>query len=117
MAKKADNIFVQAKAYVKEHPRTSFQDAIKKVAGKKVSGTKPKAKVAGTRPRTSKPKHVATTRVAKHHAGGRIDRAKKILSHIDKLERERSAIKNREMKDIYALEINDLHKKLKALKI
>src|ERR1700684_1585832 len=36
--KKADNIFVRAKAYRKEHPRTSFQDAIKKVAGKKVSG-------------------------------------------------------------------------------
>ena len=48
--KKADNIFVRAKAYVKEHPRTSFQVAIQKVKGKKVSGikAKPKAKVSGS---------------------------------------------------------------------
>lgn len=116
MAKKADNIFVRAKAYVKDHPRTSFQDAIQKVKGKKVSGTKPKAKVAGTkRPRTTSPAKVASTRPRIHHTGA-IAKAKKIVADIDKLERERKALKNREMKDIYALEINKLHRQLKTLK-
>lgn len=36
MAAKKDNIFSRAKAYCAKHPRTSFQDAIKIVAKKKV---------------------------------------------------------------------------------
>jgi hypothetical protein len=52
--KKADNIFVRAKAYVKEHPRTSFQDDIQKVKGK-ISGVTIRKK-AGLRKTATKPK-------------------------------------------------------------
>lgn len=123
--KKADNIFVRAKAYRKEHPRTSFQDAIKKVAGKKVSGAKPakkiagkpvKSSVAGTRKRRTEPARVATSRGYAKRTGTRLERAKEITGQINKLEGERSAVKSRDMKDIYAAEINGLHKKLDALK-
>lgn len=119
--RKADNIFVKAKAYRKEHPRISFQDAIKKVSGKKVSGAKKitgakKVKVAGTRKRTTKPAKVGTSRPAANKSIGRIDKGHALVKQIDQLERKRKAIKNKELRDIYAFEINGIHKRLNQLK-
>lgn len=66
MAKKTDNVFSRAKAYRAEHPRVSFQDAIQRVKGKKVSGTvkrtaPKKAKVQGVK----RPRIIGAVKVSK----------------------------------------------------
>ena len=117
----SDNIFSRAKAYVKAHPRTTFQEAIQKVKGKKIAGVKTKAKaparVAGTRKRVqAKPQLIART--AAMHKGGSIGALKQsqaIINNIDKMERERAKMKSKELKDISALLINAEHKKLKNI--
>jgi hypothetical protein len=124
--KKSDNIFVRAKAYVKEHPRTSFQDAIKKVAGKKVSGPGKVSGVKKTVKKVSVKKRpravgasVSSVRVGSSNSVKAINsltRAKEIKRNIDKLEKERALLKDRELKDIYSLAINKEHKKLNAVK-
>ena len=113
---KTDNIFSRAKRYVQEHPRTSFQDAIQKVKGKKrVAGKTLAGPKVKRHPKSTTAKRVAAPKV--HRAkGGTIARAKQILKSIEKLEAQRTAIKNKELRDIYALEINKLHYKLKHLK-
>lgn len=52
----------------------------------------------------------------KTSAGGAIHKAKKIETEIAKLERERKEAKGKDLKEIYALEINRQHKRLNDLK-
>lgn len=127
---KSDNIFVRAKRYVKEHPRTSFQDAIKIVAKKKtVSGVK-KRKVSGVKKSASGVKKVgAIKRTVKRRVSGTVkraglgsssmgsvERARALVRDIDRLERKRAREKSREMRDIIQLEINSHHDKLDRIK-
>jgi len=57
----ASNLFTRAKAYVKTHPRTTYQDAIKLLSAKskKVSGAK-KAKPAARKVGKAKPAGIST---------------------------------------------------------
>lgn len=122
---KSDNIFVRAKAYVKVHPRTSFQDAIQIVSKKKISGTKKKVsgvkrkvsgtkKVAGTVKRKRTTTHLVHSTSAPKHTI--IERGKALIRQIDKLELQRKNEKNRDMKDIIQVEINKCHRKLREIK-
>jgi hypothetical protein len=126
--KKSDNIFVRAAKYRKEHPRTSFQDAIKKVSGtKKVSGVK---KVSGTKKKVSGPKKVAgpkkravsgvkakvAVRGTRKASVSGVVQANKLIKDIERLELKRKNEQRREMKDFIQLQINATHDKLDALK-
>lgn len=127
---KSDNIFVRAKRYVKDHPRTSFQDAIKIVAKKKtVSGVK-KKKVSGIKKSVSGVrKTVSLKRSVKRRVSGTVkrsglgsttigsvERARSLVRDIDRLERKRAREKSRELRDIIQLEINSCHDKLDHIK-
>lgn len=129
----AENIFKKAKAYVKAHPRTSFQDAIQKVKGKgKVSGVK-KRKVAGVRKTAVsgvKRKPVAKKTAVRNvtvkvgrvagtkrvGAIGAIAKGTKLVNEINRLEKKRAAVTNKELRDIVQLQINANHRKLDSLK-
>jgi hypothetical protein len=122
----ANDIFTRAKEYRKAHPRTSGQDAIQKVKGKKVSGAKKPVKRAiaakPAKPAKAKkaaPRKVINVRVGKvAKAAPRVTplaRAQKIINTIDKLEAKRSAQPNKYMKDVVQLVINAEHKKLDSL--
>lgn len=118
--KKADNIFVRAKAYRKQHPRTSFQDAIKKVSGKrKVSGT---PKVSGVKKRkvSGTPKVKVASASQKKAIGSLgtvsgFSKAKSLQSKIDRLETKRASESRKVYKDIIQLEINAKERQLAAL--
>lgn len=126
--KKSDNIFVRAKKYRAAHPRTSFQDAIKKVSGvKKASVTKRKVsgakKVSGVK-KVAGPKRkvvsgvkakVAVRGVRKASVSG-MSQASKLIKDIERLELKRKNEQRREMKDFIQLQINATHDKLDALK-
>lgn len=115
-----ENIFKKAKAYVKLHPRTSFQDAIQKVKGKKtVSGVR--KKVSGTKRVASPAKRIAAPKAVtgkKRSVGkiGAVSHAKKLMNDIAKMEKDRAKETSREMRDIYALAINKKHKDLDRVK-
>lgn len=117
---KTENIFVRAKAYQKQHPRTPWAECIQKVKGKKVSGVKRtvKAKVAGVkkrRPRTNT-HPVASSRHPVRSAESRIQKGTKILRKIDALEAKAKEVSNKDLKHLYYAEINALHTKLNKLK-
>lgn len=127
MANKSDNIFVRAKAYVKAHPRTSFQDAIQKVKGKKtVSGVKrkssAKAKVATRKPK--KETVTKTTRVTATvgRAVGRIGSVNgtektglKLLNNINRLTVKLKTTKGADARNFIKRLINAEHDKLDLL--
>lgn len=110
----------RVKAYRKEHPHCSQVEAMKKLKGKTVSGPAKRKTVAGTktkRPRIEGKKVVASTRPTGVKAAGyRIARGIKILKEIDKLEAKAKEVKNKDLKTLYYVEINGLHKKLRNLK-
>jgi hypothetical protein len=120
----AVNIFKKAKAYVKAHPRTSFQDAIQKVkGGKSVSGVKRKKAVTGTKRKAvtgTKRKRVTGVKVASSvgrvGATDPIKKGKAIVGKIDSLTQQRAKEKNKEMKLLLAYAINAEHDKLDKLK-
>jgi hypothetical protein len=131
----AENIFKRAKEYRTKHPRTSFQDAIKKVSGVKkrttVRATKTVKPGSTRRGNSTGPSTVHTGTltisgrkpVVKHHkikisgpAIGAVAKGKKIVHNIEKMERERKTLKSKEMKNLLALAINAEHDKLDNLK-
>ncbi len=134
MAKKADNIFVRAKAYRKLHPRTSFQDAIQKVKGKKVSGvkatvtTKPKPRTGNKRGNSTGPSTVHTgtltisgtrKRSTAKKVGSSRDENAELLSaflRIDRYEEMLRAEKRKGVKAELINKINSLHDKVDRLK-
>lgn len=128
--KKGDNIFVRAKAYVKAHPRTSFQDAIQKVKGKKaVAGVeakkavgKVKAKAVGKVKAAPKRKRrvagvIASSNPARRTAGTvcGLGKAIGLENDIMKMENIRAKAKTRELRDLVQIKINKAHAQLKAL--
>jgi hypothetical protein len=122
MAKRADNIFVRAKAYRDLHPRISFQDAIQRVkGGRAIKGTKParvvKAKVTGTRKRKVVVEKIYSTNPGRRLAinVGIVARGQKIINEIERLERERAKHSDKTTKDFFALAINKEHEKLRNL--
>lgn len=129
--RKKDNLFSRAKAYVVDHPRTTYQEAIQKLSGKKVSGTKKvsgvkksvgkvtgKPKVAGTRKRIAGGARVASTNGQKSTLGRLtgIPKAEALLRDIDRLERKRAKVTHKELRDIIQLEINSKHHALNGIK-
>lgn len=124
----AVNIFKKAAAYRKAHPRTSFQDAIQKVKGGKVSGTKKKKAVAGAKPKrkAAAPKRTAVKRVTVNvgrvapkpvsRIAGTQTKAMKIAKEIEALEQKRKGLKGAEVRDINARTINAKHRELNRLK-
>lgn len=114
-----ENIFKKAKAYVKLHPRTSFQDAIQKVKGTKkstVSGTKPKKKTV-----TTKTVKKATIGAIKRHTSPKkinsaYTHGTKILGQIDKLEADLKRAKGNDKKTFIKIAINAKHDELDAVK-
>ena len=117
---KSENIFVRAKAYQKMHPRTAWAECIQKVKGKKsVSGAVKSKSVSGTRKkRTRISTHpvISSRSVSTRAVLTRIAKGRALLNEIDKLEAKCKEIKNRDLKDLYYIEINSLHRKLKNLK-
>jgi hypothetical protein len=129
----ASDIFTRAKEYRAKHPRTPWQDCVKKVAGKKVSGAKKTKAKAKTAKPASKVVSVRVSGVKKRKAAtpGRkvvsvrvsgvkksqtpMQRAQKIINNIDRLEAKRAAQPNKQMKDVVQLIINAEHKKLNSL--
>lgn len=115
---KADNIFVRAKAYVKAHPRTSFQDAIQKVKGKaKVSGVKRKTKAPVVRKaikRVSKVIKAVRPAKTRFEVVGKTpyNAAMSLLKEIEKLEKKYKKAKTKAEKDVLAFLINKQHDKL-----
>lgn len=111
----------RVKAYRKLHPRCSQVEAMQKLKGKKaVTGTK---KAVGavkrkTTVKTKRPVTVKKTVTVSRRVGtiGSVKQGEKILREIDRLEKKRKAIKNRELRDIVQLEINARHDKLKQIK-
>lgn len=119
MAAKKDNIFVRAKAYQKDHPRTAWAECIQKVKGKKVSGSVTGAKAKRKRVTGIRVASTVGKAVVKRSPVTKTDLIKKaaaIVKDIEKLEVERKLLKSREMRDIYSLQINRQHDKLDALK-
>jgi hypothetical protein len=127
MASKADNIFVRAKAYVKAHPRTSFQDAIQKVKGKKtVSGVKRKAATV-SKPTARKPKKETVTKTTRVTATvgkaigriGSVNSAEKaglkLLANINRLTVKLRTTKGTDAKNFIKRLINAEHDKLDSL--
>lgn len=119
----AENIFKKASAYRRQHPRVSFQDAIKKVSGirkvsgsKKVSGVKKKAKLPISSNLKSKRRISAVRDSSKLGAISGIGKAEKINADIIKLEAKRKKVVGKEMRDIVQLAINKRHKQLDAIK-
>lgn len=117
-----NNVFKKASDYRKQHPRTSFQDAIKKVSGTKVSGTKKigavKKKVSGTRKMGSVKTKMSGTpkrKVSGTGAIGGFAKARAISGKIGSLETKRKKLTKKIERDIIQLEINAEHRKLDAL--
>ena len=111
----------RVKAYRKLHPRCSQVDAMKKLKGTTVSGTKKKRKATVIRKITGaakKPVTIKKTVSVSRKVGtiGSVKQGEKLLREIDRLEKKRKAIKNKELRDIVQLEINARHDKLKQIK-
>lgn len=125
--KKTGNIFSKAAAYRKDHPRTSFQDAIKKVSGKKVGAVKKKVSVTGH----TKPKKKTVIKTERLTTIGRVAPRRSavstampaayrsgmaILKNIDKMEAELKKTKGVDAKNLLKTLINKQHDKLDHLK-
>lgn len=113
----AGNLFSRAKQYTKDHPRTSYQDAIKKLSGKKVSGVKKaapakKRKVHSVTGNTK----VSGTKTKREGVNDLVMKAKKIIARIETMERDRAKEKDKDLRDVYSIAINAEHKKLRNLK-
>jgi len=94
---------------------------MKKLKGTTVSGTKKKRKATVIRKITGaakKPVTIKKTVSVSRKVGtiGSVKQGEKLLREIDRLEKKRKAIKNKELRDIVQLEINARHDKLKQIK-
>jgi hypothetical protein len=123
MAKR--NIFKEAKAYRKAHPRADWQECIAKVSGKKVAGvrkTKRKIQAVGSiahRVPASKRKRATIKRLSVVKGTkpvSRLQRGTAIIGKIAGMEKKYSKTLDKDKRYLLASEINLLHDKLDQLK-